>query len=203
MTPNADVVLAVLAGGEGSRMGRPKGLLRIGNQPILEYLLDRLAWTGPVWLITSPGRERPPGSHRFSRELIDPSPGLGPLRGILTALEQPDATPMIITALDMPLVSGEMLRWQAGQLRLQPEALGVMCRRPQADGGQIEPFPLSVRPEAAPLIRRRIDTNRRSVRGLIDEPGFVALDCPSNWDRRVWLNLNVPADLHALAGLRP
>src|SRR5438552_17571218 len=78
---------AILAGGEGSRMGKPKALLEINGRPILAYLLEQFAWPGPTLLVTAPGREKPPGHELFSREVVDPVAGEGPLRGILTALE--------------------------------------------------------------------------------------------------------------------
>ena len=59
--------LAILAGGEGSRMGQPKAELRIGARPILSYLLDRFLWAGPTILVTAPGRKRPPGATGFDR----------------------------------------------------------------------------------------------------------------------------------------
>src|SRR5581483_11371389 len=87
MPEGEKITLAILAGGRGSRMGRPKALLEIRGKPILTYLLDRLAWNGPKWLITAPGMQQPPGAQAFDRELVDPEEGAGPLRGVLTALE--------------------------------------------------------------------------------------------------------------------
>src|SRR2546430_17661938 len=78
--------LALLAGGAGTRMGKPKAWLEFNGKPILEHLLDRWRWPGETILITSPSRENPPGSLRFNREIIDAVPDQGPLRGMLTAL---------------------------------------------------------------------------------------------------------------------
>src|SRR5688572_7399 len=99
-----DLTLAVLAGGEGSRMSRAKSLLHVNDRPILEHLLERFAWPGPTLLVTAPGRERPPGVGRFTREFADPIAGQGPLRGILTALENAMTSRVAFAAVDMPLV---------------------------------------------------------------------------------------------------
>src|SRR3954469_12653277 len=104
-----DVTLAILAGGEGSRMGRPKGLLRVHGRPVLEYLLERFDWPGPTLLVTAPGRERPPACELFSCEVQDPVAGLGPLRGILTALESARTPLVVVTSVDMPGVGREQL----------------------------------------------------------------------------------------------
>ena len=62
-----DVTLAILAGGEGSRMGYPKGELRLGGRPILPVLLERFAWEGPTLLVTAPGRQHEGTRFRFSQ----------------------------------------------------------------------------------------------------------------------------------------
>ena len=49
----SNVTLAILAGGEGSRMGKPKGHLEIAGKPILAYLLDQIGWPGPTMLVTA------------------------------------------------------------------------------------------------------------------------------------------------------
>ena len=51
-----DTTLAILAGGEGSRMGMPKAHLTLAGVPILDYLLDHFGWPGRTMLITAPGR---------------------------------------------------------------------------------------------------------------------------------------------------
>ena len=76
-----------------------------------DYLLDRLAWPGPLWLITGPGREHPAGWQRFDREMVKSVAGLGPLRGVLTALEHLDGPELIVTTIDMPAITAAALRW--------------------------------------------------------------------------------------------
>lgn len=193
-----DIPLAILAGGEGSRMGMPKALLRIQNRPILDYLLDRLAWPGPRWLITAPGREHPPGWERFDRELVDPVAGLGPLRGVLTALQHLDRPELIVATVDMPQITAEALRWMIQQLRSRPEIVGLMGRRGSATRQQTEPFPLALRKPAEPVIRQRLETGRRSVQGLLEEPSFATITPPPDWPTDIWLNLNTATDLRFL-----
>ena len=188
--------LAILAGGEGSRMGTPKGLLTIAGQPILQFLLDRLQWPGPTLLITAPGREHPPGWQRFTEEQQDPIAGGGPLRGVLTALEHVQTPTLIVLTVDMPSVGKPQC--VAGLEALGQAAaatLGVMFRRPGPFGPQVEPFPLALRPEAQPTVAWRLKAARRSVHGLLEESGFVAVDAPAEWDEKVWTNLNEPGDL--------
>ncbi len=174
-------------------MGAPKGELRIAGEPILAYLLRRIAWDGRTMLVTAPGRERPAGHEGFDREVVDPVAGLGPLRGVLTALEHATTMTVAVTTVDMPAIGGEHLRWLVGQLDEGHEALGVMIRR----GDQVEPFPSVFRVSAKEIIARELREDRRAVHALCRHPQFVVSGAPREWDQRVWTNLNRPEDVDA------
>jgi molybdopterin-guanine dinucleotide biosynthesis protein A len=184
-----DVTLTFLAGGEGSRMGKPKGFLQVAGQPILTYLLNQFAWPGPTLLVTSPGREKPDGSERFGREVIDPMAGEGPLRGMLTALDACQTPLLFLATVDMPNVKAV----QANRMieRLSSESLGVMCRH----NGRLEPFPLLLRMSIAPQIHARFAAGERSVQKLADL--LEVLD--PNWPPNIWTNLNHPDEFAAWA----
>jgi molybdopterin-guanine dinucleotide biosynthesis protein A len=186
-----DVTLAILAGGEGSRMGVPKGELRIGDEPILSYLLRQIAWQGPTMLVTAPGRERPAGHERFDREVVDPVAGLGPLRGLLTAVENTTTPLVVVATVDMPGVRHEQLVRLIEHLSARPASTGVMFTR----DGQIEPFPSAWRTTSVDVIRARVDGGRLSVRAAVDEASVDAVAAPPEWSGSVWTNLNRPADL--------
>ena len=191
--PHFMMTIAILAGGEGSRMGRPKGELRIGDVPILAYLHERLRPCGRMILITAPGREHPQGTEKFDAEFADPVAGLGPIRGVLTALENSASDIVVITSVDMPLVSAEQIEWLADELSRRPEKLGMLLAR----GAQVEPFPSIFRTSAATVLRERMEAKRLSVRALLEDERFALVDAPSQWDERVWTNLNTLADFEA------
>jgi molybdopterin-guanine dinucleotide biosynthesis protein A len=185
------VTLAILAGGEGSRMGRPKGLLEINGVPILTWILGQLRWPGPTMVVTAPGRERPPGWELFDRETTDPIAGLGPLRGITTALEAATTDRTIILPVDMPFMNLRALTWLAHQ----PAASGVLLRNGGDAEEQIEPMPLLVLRSALPTLLRCLEEKRIAVRGLALEPGFSVVTAPADWEDQVWQNLNFRDDL--------
>ncbi|HSZ59603.1 MAG TPA: molybdenum cofactor guanylyltransferase [Tepidisphaeraceae bacterium] len=194
----SDATLAVLAGGEGARMGRPKGLLRIGDKPILEYLHQRLAWPGPTCLVTAPGKENPPGASLFDREWVDPQAGLGPLRGVLTALENLHTPLLTVITVDMPVLRQPYLRYLLDALLASPQTLGAMFERLVDDEPQPEPFPLALRPEAIEPVRSALVAAKRSVKGLLRDPSFHTLPTPPSWPQSVWTNLNEPGDVDSL-----
>jgi molybdopterin-guanine dinucleotide biosynthesis protein A len=188
-----DATLAILAGGEGRRMGGPKALLRVGGRPILAYLLDRFRWAGPTLLVTAPGRERPPGAELFGREVIDPTRGEGPLRGVLTALEAATTEVAVVTTCDMPRVDAQQLAWLADELSTRATSQILMLTR----DGRIEPFPLAIRRATLPLLREHFDRGGRSMHSIVDIPGAVTVRAPAEWSDDVWTNVNTPDDLAA------
>jgi molybdopterin-guanine dinucleotide biosynthesis protein A len=194
-TQLASATLAILAGGEGARMGCPKGRLELYGQPILAHLMHRVAWQGPTLLVTAPGREHPPACEQFSREVTDPVFGEGPLRGMLTALENSETEIVLVATVDMPEIGSHQLGWLLRQIAARPQAQAVTLR---ADG--IEPFPCALRTSMAGLISARLVAGRRSIRALSEEAGVNVLPAPSDWGKQTWRNLNYPADLAAYCG---
>ena len=173
-------------------MGRPKGELRIAGTPILQYLLEQWNWPGPTLLVTAPGREHPPACELFDREITDPVAGEGPLRGIVTALENcADADTIVVATCDMPLVTREMLDHIAAQLTNDSNTSGAMTKR----GDEIEPFPLALRTSAIDLLRQRLEGGARSLHSLARLDQFRLIPAPADWSDRVWTNLNDPGDL--------
>ena len=179
----AGTTLAVLAGGEGSRMGGPKGVLALERRPILERLLDRLDWRGPTLLVTAPGREHPPGWQRFTCEATDPVAGQGPLRGILTALEHAPTNQVVVLPVDMPNVTLPPLAW-----------LAVMFER----HGRIEPLPAVFHARNAQyLLRAHLADGRLALHRLTESPEVVVVPESPDWPADFWVNLNTRSDLAA------
>jgi molybdopterin-guanine dinucleotide biosynthesis protein A len=200
----AHTTLAVLAGGEGRRMGGPKGNLALDGRPILERLLDRLNWPGPTLLVTAPGRQHPPGWRRFSTEATDPVAGEGPLRGLLTALEHAPTNEVVVLAVDMPNVTPAPLAWLAARLRDNPAAAAVMVQRPGRTSTRIEPLPAAFRAIVAEgIVRPRLRDRKLALHELAEKPQVLVVPAPSHWPADFWANLNTPSDLAAYQPLSP
>jgi molybdopterin-guanine dinucleotide biosynthesis protein A len=189
------VTLAILAGGAGTRMGLPKQHLLVAGKPILEYLADRLIWPGPTLLVTTPGREQPPGTDRFDHEAVDAVENQGPLRGVLTALEHSGTEKVIIITVDMPGMESSKLNWLIHRLTARPELNGLMMQRVVEGQARIEPFPFACRRGAASVISSRLTRNNRSLHSLLNVAGFATEAAPNDWSPRSWTNLNSPDDL--------
>ncbi len=188
------ITLAILAGGEGSRMGIPKGMLKIKGRPILSHILANANWPGPTLLVTSPGRQSPPGAEEFDAEAVDPVAGLGPMRGVLTALENAQTEAVIVCAVDMPAMNDEVFRWIADELNRRPTANGILIERILNGKVELEPLPAGFRQSVRELLTHRIASGKRSLGGLSGCDGIELARAPQHWGS-FWENLNYPHDL--------
>jgi molybdopterin-guanine dinucleotide biosynthesis protein A len=196
MLDKSDITLAILAGGEGRRMQTPKGLLRLHDKPILSLLHERLAWPGPIVLVTAPGREKPPGHELFSAEAVDNVGGRGPLQGVLTALKQTQTSFLVAAPLDMPRLNAQMLAFLASALAHNPNKSAAMFERQYAGHPQIEPLPaaFAVGP-ALEIVQESLTKGRSALRDLADRSITLTVPCPPLWPADLWINLNYPQDV--------
>jgi molybdopterin-guanine dinucleotide biosynthesis protein A len=110
---------------------------------------------------------------------MDPVAGQGPLRGVLTALENATTSIVAVTTVDMPNVRGAHLQWLAAQLHDAPNTTALMLRRE----AEVEPFPAAYRASAAGAICAQLDANRLSVRALTGQAGFDTVPAPRRMGR--------------------
>lgn len=178
-------------------MGQPKGELSLQGVPLLAYLLNRLHWGGPTLLVTTPGREHPPGHELFNAEAVDEVAAQGPLRGILTAIEHARTDIILTLTVDMPVISTPQLNALVLSLAEQPEKQIVMYQRNVKGEEWVEPFPSIYRKSADPVIAEQLGLGNRSVRRLTRLSTTALISAPTEWPEQTWTNLNEPSDLQA------
>lgn len=102
----------VLCGGESKRMGKDKGLLRLGSGNWAAHAVCKLEQLNiPVSISVNPTQLQTYG-HFFSAKqlVIDSSPAKGPLQGLLSAhLKYPDDD-LLLLACDMTEMDTETLK---------------------------------------------------------------------------------------------
>jgi molybdopterin-guanine dinucleotide biosynthesis protein A len=181
------VIGAVLAGGQGKRIGEPKATLEIGGGLLLEHPLNAFAHAEiDVVVVAKVGTSLPPMHVEVWREPDEPT---HPLRGIVTALEHADGRAVLICGCDMPFVSPGLLT----SLATTDERLVV----PRA-GGRLHPLIARYEPELLEPLRTALDELRplqETVAALepklIDEEQLHELGNPE----MLLFNVNDPADL--------
>jgi molybdenum cofactor guanylyltransferase len=129
---NGDVSLAILAGGQGLRLGGvSKGLLRLEGQTFLERLLSLRPHFQETFIIANE-----PAAYAPCDVPIHPDawPGRGAPGGVCTALIRAQTPWVLAVGCDMPFVKWETI-------------LLLLARRRDAEvvafeeGGRLQPFP--------------------------------------------------------------
>ena len=108
----------VLAAGASSRMGVPKPLLTLGNQTFLSRILEAFRDGGvPSAVVVVrpgvPGVEGEVARAGFGRLVENPVPDAGQLSSLVTgldAVDAPDVTGVLVTLVDVPLISAVTVR---------------------------------------------------------------------------------------------
>ena len=108
ITPPGELFGLVLAGGRSARMGRDKALLTYGAgrpQAVVAYELLR-EFCGRVYLSVRTVQE----TLSEWPQLVDRYEEIGPMAGILTALDEHRESAWLVVACDLPFLNRETLR---------------------------------------------------------------------------------------------
>ena len=101
----------VLAGGQSRRMGRDKALLTRDGSTQLRRSVDLLErHVKRTFVSTRPDQVEEPERRRF-RQVVDRYDGIGPIAGILTALEQQPDVSWLVLACDLPNVDDVTIKF--------------------------------------------------------------------------------------------
>jgi molybdopterin-guanine dinucleotide biosynthesis protein A len=177
------------AGGRSRRMGQDKARLPWGDTDLLGHTLARLrAVTDEVRLLSGPELRH---VDRGVPVLADPSPHLGPLGGLLAALESVPGRAALLLAIDLPLVPATFL----AHLRTCVEGVDLVV--PTSPRG-LEPLCALYGPACLESVRRSVEEGQLQMRAFwrelrvrtvgVDEVG--AFGDPE----RLFLNVNDRAD---------
>ena len=174
MATTAAPMVAILAGGESRRMGRDKGRIVVDGEPLIERTLRLVRSVGCEAMVigrTKP-TEGPGGATRF---VMDRQPGLGPLGGLVTALDEVsqqggDAT--ILLPCDLPKLTAALLR------HLVEHLPGASARNGTAlfHDNRIEPLASLYRTTILDDNPDLVAKENRSLRHLIEQGDFGRLD---------------------------
>jgi molybdopterin-guanine dinucleotide biosynthesis protein A len=169
--------VALLAGGQGRRIGGAKAQRRLGDLTLMEHAVRRAAaWHG-------------------LRVIQDDAAIPGPLGGLAAALADAEAAGLeavLTVPCDMPFLPADLPdRLLAA---LQPGVAVAVAE----SGGRRHPITALWRPQVAEALRDRAGHQQLSLRGLADQVGSVAV----NWsteDGDPFFNINTPEDLDQAA----
>jgi molybdopterin-guanine dinucleotide biosynthesis protein A len=189
-----DFIAAVLAGGEGKRLGMDKALLNIDGSPVLDRILRILRGIFPLVLLVVQSDDSPLASVADPqvRVVADVVAGKGPLVGVYTALQNSPAPYVFVMACDMPYPSPVLIRYL---LAAAPGREAVVPRR----GEYIEPLFAVYNRDIGDRMRTRIAEGRLKIHELIQELDVLYVEedeiaaCDPRF--RSFFNINTPEDL--------
>lgn len=190
----------ILCGGTSSRMGQPKGLLKVGTQPLLVRIAELVQpLVSTVAVVGSPKSYADLDLHviedadlGISREK---GKTMGPLCGIASALMSTQTEWNLILACDLPYLSADWLDW----LLARAMASSRQIVMPRTAGG-LEPLAAVYRRECCEPI---IAALRRRVYKVTDalEQFRIEFVTATDWEHidaagRVLYNMNTPEEYH-------
>ena len=188
-----DLTVAIVAGGQSSRMGTDKAFVQLGGRPLIAHLLERVADLGQaetILITNHPARYAHLGLPMFG----DVLPGKGSLGGIYTALHVSRSPYVLALACDMPFVSPDVLRHLIGLA--EGDAFDVIVPT-------VADYPQGLHAiygrACLDPIRARLDADRLKVIGFYDDVRVRRVDeaeyGPIDPEGRSFFNVNTPEDL--------
>ena len=161
-------------------MGRDKALLDWHGLTLLEHMMNLMrAAADPILVV---GRD----------QLPDRLPGLGPLSGIATGLENSPTDANLFVAVDLPHLTEGFLKYLRSRLKNSTFPL-LACKI-----GADYPLCLGIWRPMLPEILRYLMSGQRSVRHLIETATAEIIDEPEiisiGFDVKMFRNINTPED---------
>lgn len=101
----------VLAGGESRRMGRDKALLKRHGQSQLAYLVDLLGQVTDRVFVSARSAQREDEERSRYDLIVDRYENIGPMAGILSALEEHPGADWLVVACDLPNITAPTLHF--------------------------------------------------------------------------------------------
>ena len=187
------VCAAVLIGGESSRMGQPKSMLRSKGGFVLERIVAQARCVVQEALLVGAG-EVPESLSNMPR--LPDVPGLaGPVAGLLSAFRwQPEAR-WLVLACDLPLLSSQAVEWLVEQ-----STPGIDAVLPHLDDPELsEPLFALYEPGAGVFLERAVGSGVLSIRKALAGSRIVSPRIPAHL-RSAWVNANTPTQWQCLNG---
>lgn len=185
------VSVAILVGGQSTRMGRNKALVEVGGRPVIERIVERVRSLGDELILISNTPEL--YQHLGLPAFPDVLPGKGPLGGLYTALTYARRDDTLVVSCDQPFLNVNLLRY----LIDQREGYDVVVPLNRDN------YPQSMHAVYSKVcltpIRERLDADRLKVIGFFPDVRVreVAGEEIDQFDpeRHSFVNVNTPQDL--------
>jgi len=181
------IAAIILAGGEGSRIGGDKPKRLLGGATLLDRAIDYASGLSDKVAVAV--RDQQVGSVGVVVIRDDPTIE-GPLAGLVAALgfgRDEDADAVLTLPADMPFLPPDLADRLAEELANNRAAIAT-------SGGHLHPVCGLWLTSALDYMPEYLASGRRSLRGLAETVGYVAVDWPTD-SEDPFFNINTSADL--------
>ena len=190
--PQPSITTVILAGGAARRMGgEDKGLTLLNDQAMIAYVIERLSSQSSALTINCNRSQK--AYAKFGYPLIEDtiSGGLGPLAGVLSALEQSDSDYVLSVPCDTPLLPADLIERMLQAIEKEgAEACTVN------DGDRLHPVVLLVKRSVLSGLRDYLSGGGRKVHDWFYSIPHCSADFSDQPE--AFVNINTPQQLATL-----
>jgi molybdopterin-guanine dinucleotide biosynthesis protein A len=186
--PRDSITGLVLAGGLGSRMGgEDKGLMALAGRPMVDHVLEALRpQVGTLLISANRNRERYAAfGHPVIADAVDGY--LGPLAGVLTALQRCTTEFLVTAPCDAPLIAPDLVARLYAACTQAGADVAVA-----SDGKSRQPVFLLLRKTLSPSLGSFLAGGGRKAHAWLAEQRAAEADLGDRPD--TFLNINDPAE---------
>lgn len=180
----------VMAGGASSRMGHDKAQIPWGAGTLLTHSVERMKRVcNDVYVVGAVA-----ANNVSVTVLADKESGVGPLAGIHAALSHSTTDWNLILAVDLPLLSPDLLIWLAILARSSSQ-LAIIPRV----NSQLQPLSAVYHRGFLPDIERALQRRESSIHRLLERANTRIIEqdqlIANGFTPEMFLNVNTPEDL--------
>ncbi len=187
-----NITTVILAGGAARRMGgEDKGLTTLNGRAMISYVIERVAPQSSALLINC---NRSQSQYaEFGYPLLEDtlSGGLGPLAGMLSALQQCNSDYVLSVPCDTPLLPTDLME---RMLKALEEADADACT--VDDGKRLHPVVLLVKRSVLPQLQSYLASGGRKVHDWFYSVAHCSADFSDQAE--AFININTPQQLAAV-----
>ncbi len=185
------VPIYILAGGKSSRFGRDKAREQLGGVPLIVQLARTVQSVASSITVVA---DRPDKYRDLElRTIVDSVPGLGPIGGLLTALDDCVSDGWLLV-LSCDYV-GVRTDWIRGLLAHRRDGTRAVVYRHSAGW---EPLLALYHTAIRPTVAEHVADGELAMWALVEAVERVAVPVPADWAEHS--NVNVPEDLSRRTG---
>ncbi len=187
----SDLLGLILTGGTSSRMGKNKALLNWRGQKMFEKIHDLIApFCTRVYLSCS--KNYPEEMWAYSL-ILDNHGSVGPLDGIVTAMEAHPDCSWLVAAVDLPLATTALLNSLVDQ-----RDVGYDCTLFRTSDGRIQPLLAIYEPSIIAILRDALYMRSFSLSKVLEQ-ARCQIATHSGVDQQLF-NMNFPRDFETIKG---